>query len=55
MQVFTEQVCGPVLRVTPFDTDEETVSLANALADPTAAYAGAGRAAGAGGGRLQRG
>ena len=38
MQIFTEQVCGPVVRVTPFDTDEEAVSLANAVTDPTAAY-----------------
>jgi 5-carboxymethyl-2-hydroxymuconic-semialdehyde dehydrogenase len=38
MQIFTEQICGPVVRVTPFDTDEEAVALANALTDPTAAY-----------------
>jgi 5-carboxymethyl-2-hydroxymuconic-semialdehyde dehydrogenase len=38
MQTFTEQICGPVLRVTPFDTDEEAVSLANAVSRPTAAY-----------------
>jgi 5-carboxymethyl-2-hydroxymuconic-semialdehyde dehydrogenase len=39
MQVFTEQICGPVLRVTPFDTDEEAVSLANApVTHRTAAY-----------------
>jgi len=38
MRVFTEPVCGPVVRVMSFDTDEEAVSLANALADPTAAY-----------------
>jgi 5-carboxymethyl-2-hydroxymuconic-semialdehyde dehydrogenase len=38
MQVFTEQLCGPVVRVTPFDTDEEAVSLANAVACPAAAY-----------------
>ena len=38
MQIFTEQICGPVVRVTPFDTDEEAVSLANAVTCPTAAY-----------------
>ena len=38
MRSFTEQVCGPVVRVTPFDTDDEAVSLANAVRYPTAAY-----------------
>jgi 5-carboxymethyl-2-hydroxymuconic-semialdehyde dehydrogenase len=38
MQIFTEPICGPVMRVTPFDTDDEAVSLANAVAYPTAAY-----------------
>ena len=38
MQIFAEQICGPVVRVTPFDTEEEAVSLANAVAHPTAAY-----------------
>ena len=38
MRIFTESICGPTLRVTPFDTDEEAVSLANAVTDPTAAY-----------------
>jgi 5-carboxymethyl-2-hydroxymuconic-semialdehyde dehydrogenase len=38
MQIFTEQVCGPLVRVTPFDTDEEAVSFANAVTHPTAAY-----------------
>jgi 5-carboxymethyl-2-hydroxymuconic-semialdehyde dehydrogenase len=38
MQIFAEPVCGPVVRVTPFDTDEEAVSLANAVWYPTAAY-----------------
>jgi 5-carboxymethyl-2-hydroxymuconic-semialdehyde dehydrogenase len=38
MQIFTEQICGPLVRVTPFDTDEEAVSLANALTCPTTAY-----------------
>jgi len=35
MQIFSEQICGPMLRVTPFDTDEEAVSLASAVTDPT--------------------
>ncbi|HEX6453086.1 MAG TPA: aldehyde dehydrogenase family protein [Trebonia sp.] len=38
MRIFTEQICGPVVRITPFDTDEEAVSLANAVTEPTAAY-----------------
>jgi 5-carboxymethyl-2-hydroxymuconic-semialdehyde dehydrogenase len=38
MQIFAEQICGPVVRVTPFDTDEEAVSLANSVTYPTAAY-----------------
>ena len=38
MQIFTEQICGPVVRVTRFDTDEEAVSLANAVTYPAAAY-----------------
>jgi 5-carboxymethyl-2-hydroxymuconic-semialdehyde dehydrogenase len=38
MRIFTEQICGPVVRVTPFDADEEAVSLANAVSQPTAAY-----------------
>jgi 5-carboxymethyl-2-hydroxymuconic-semialdehyde dehydrogenase len=38
MQIFTEPFCGPVVRVTPFDTEEEAVSLANAVTHPTAAY-----------------
>jgi len=38
MQIFAEQICGPVVRVTPFDTEEEAVSLANAVTCPTAAY-----------------
>jgi 5-carboxymethyl-2-hydroxymuconic-semialdehyde dehydrogenase len=38
MRIFTEPVCGPLLRITPFDTDEEAVSLANAVTDATAAY-----------------
>jgi 5-carboxymethyl-2-hydroxymuconic-semialdehyde dehydrogenase len=38
MQIFAEPVCGPVVRVTPFDTEEEAISLANAVKDPRAAY-----------------
>jgi 5-carboxymethyl-2-hydroxymuconic-semialdehyde dehydrogenase len=38
MQIFADQICGPVLRVTPFDTDEEAVSLANAATHQTTAY-----------------
>jgi len=38
MRIFAEEICGPVVRVTPFDTDEEAVSLANAVTDLTAAY-----------------
>jgi acyl-CoA reductase-like NAD-dependent aldehyde dehydrogenase len=42
MRVFTEQVCGPLVRVTAFDTDEEAAALANAVSSPTAAYIWAG-------------
>jgi AraC-like DNA-binding protein len=38
MRIFREEVCGPVMRVTPFDTDEEAVSLANATKQAPAAY-----------------
>jgi 5-carboxymethyl-2-hydroxymuconic-semialdehyde dehydrogenase len=38
MRIFTEPICGPMARVTPFDTDEEAVALANAAACPAAAY-----------------
>ena len=38
MQIFGEQLCGPVVRVMPFDTDEEALSLANAARSLTAAY-----------------
>jgi 5-carboxymethyl-2-hydroxymuconic-semialdehyde dehydrogenase len=38
MQIFRESVCGPVVCVTPFDTDEEAVSIANAVPFPPAAY-----------------
>ena len=38
MQIFRKQICGPVVRVTPFDTDEEALSLANAVPHPAAAY-----------------
>jgi 5-carboxymethyl-2-hydroxymuconic-semialdehyde dehydrogenase len=38
MQVFPEHICGPVLRVTPFDTDEEALALADAIKDAPAVY-----------------
>ena len=38
MRIFTEQLRGPVVRVTPFETDEEALSLANLLMPLTAAY-----------------
>ena len=38
MKIFTEPIAGPVLRVTPFDTDDEAITLANAVTEPTAAY-----------------
>jgi 5-carboxymethyl-2-hydroxymuconic-semialdehyde dehydrogenase len=38
MRIFTEQICGPMVRVTPFDTEEEAAALANAVTSPTAAY-----------------
>jgi 5-carboxymethyl-2-hydroxymuconic-semialdehyde dehydrogenase len=38
MQIFSEPVCGPVVRVTAFDTEDEAIALANAVTDPTAAY-----------------
>jgi 5-carboxymethyl-2-hydroxymuconic-semialdehyde dehydrogenase len=38
MEIFAEHLCGPVLRVTPFDTDEEAVSLASTFKDAPAAY-----------------
>jgi 5-carboxymethyl-2-hydroxymuconic-semialdehyde dehydrogenase len=38
MRIFGESICGPMLRVTPFDTDDEGVSLANAVTDVVAAY-----------------
>jgi 5-carboxymethyl-2-hydroxymuconic-semialdehyde dehydrogenase len=38
MPIFAEPVCGPVVRVTPFDTEDEAISLANAVTNPTAAY-----------------
>jgi 5-carboxymethyl-2-hydroxymuconic-semialdehyde dehydrogenase len=38
MQIFQEDSCGPVLRVTPFDTDQEALSLANAITGAPAAY-----------------
>ena len=38
MRIFTEQFCGPIMRITPFDTDEEAVALANTVTCPTGAY-----------------
>jgi 5-carboxymethyl-2-hydroxymuconic-semialdehyde dehydrogenase len=38
MRLFAEHLCGPVVRVTPFCTDEEAVSLANAISDAPATY-----------------
>ena len=38
MQIFQEQIWGPVVRVTPFDTEEEAVSLAGVGTYPRAAY-----------------
>jgi 5-carboxymethyl-2-hydroxymuconic-semialdehyde dehydrogenase len=38
MAIFAEPVGGPVVRVTPFDTEEEAASLANAVAHPTTTY-----------------
>ncbi len=38
MRIFTEQLRGPVVRVTPFETEEEALILANLLMPLTAAY-----------------
>jgi 5-carboxymethyl-2-hydroxymuconic-semialdehyde dehydrogenase len=38
MRIFAEHVCGPVVRVTPFDTEEEAVCLASAIPDAPATY-----------------
>jgi 5-carboxymethyl-2-hydroxymuconic-semialdehyde dehydrogenase len=38
MRIFQEEICGPVLRVTPFDTEEEAVSLASAAGHAPTAY-----------------
>jgi len=38
MRIFQEDICGPVLRVTPFDTEEEAVALANATGHAPTAY-----------------
>jgi 5-carboxymethyl-2-hydroxymuconic-semialdehyde dehydrogenase len=38
MRIFTEQLCGPVVRVMPFETEEEALSLANLVTPQTAAY-----------------
>jgi len=36
MQAFAAPACGPVIRVTPFDTDEEAVALTRAISYPAA-------------------
>jgi 5-carboxymethyl-2-hydroxymuconic-semialdehyde dehydrogenase len=38
MRIFTEQFRGPVVRVVPFETEEEALSLANLLIPLTGAY-----------------
>ena len=38
MRIFTEQLSGPILRVVPFETEEEALSLANLAMPLTAAY-----------------
>jgi 5-carboxymethyl-2-hydroxymuconic-semialdehyde dehydrogenase len=38
MRIFTEQLRGPVVRVMPFETEEEALSLANLVMPLTAAY-----------------
>jgi 5-carboxymethyl-2-hydroxymuconic-semialdehyde dehydrogenase len=38
MQIFAEHICGPLVRVTPFDTEDEAVSLASAIRDAPATY-----------------
>jgi 5-carboxymethyl-2-hydroxymuconic-semialdehyde dehydrogenase len=38
MKILTEQICGPVVRVVAFDTDEEAGSLASAVGGSPAAY-----------------
>ena len=38
MQIFAEHICGPLVRVTPFGTEEEAVSLASAISDAPATY-----------------
>jgi 5-carboxymethyl-2-hydroxymuconic-semialdehyde dehydrogenase len=38
MPIFAGPVGGPVVRVTAFDTEDEAISLANAVTDPSAAY-----------------
>jgi 5-carboxymethyl-2-hydroxymuconic-semialdehyde dehydrogenase len=38
MQIFAEHICGPVLRVTPFDTEEEALCLARAIGDAPTTY-----------------
>lgn len=36
MEIFTGRLCGPVARVTPFDTEEEAVSLASTITNTAA-------------------
>lgn len=38
MPIFADHLCGPLVRVTPFEGDEEAVSLASLIKDPQAAY-----------------
>jgi 5-carboxymethyl-2-hydroxymuconic-semialdehyde dehydrogenase len=38
MDIFSERVCGPVTRITPFSTEDEAASLANTLSPLTTAY-----------------
>jgi 5-carboxymethyl-2-hydroxymuconic-semialdehyde dehydrogenase len=38
MRIFGEPICGPLLRVTPFETEAEAVSLASAFTAAPAAY-----------------
>jgi 5-carboxymethyl-2-hydroxymuconic-semialdehyde dehydrogenase len=42
MQIFTEPVCGPLVRVARFEGDEEAVALTNAVTNPAATYIWAG-------------
>ena len=40
MRIFQEEIFGPVVCVTPFDSEEEAVMLANATRYGLAAYCG---------------